>query len=205
MENQKISNRNLAGAGIIAALAASACCITPVLVLVAGLSGAASSMSWMEPLRPVFIGITLVVLGFAWYRKFAKRYKIACACENDNKSSFLHTKKFLGLATVLAIMFLAFPYYASALYPEKQTDIIYVDTNNIVEVNIQIEGMTCTVCEAHIDHAVSNVDGVIEVNSNHKTGKAIVKFDKTKSSVDTIVDTINETGYKVIGYDLIGN
>ena len=97
---------------------------------------------------------------------------------------------------------MAFPYYASALYPKNTTEIVYVDANDILEVNLQIEGMTCTGCEAHLNHAVSSVDGVIEVTSNHKTGTAIVKFDKTKSSVDTIVDAVNETGYKVIGYEL---
>ncbi|MCF6243353.1 MAG: hypothetical protein L3J74_18705, partial [Bacteroidales bacterium] len=50
METEKTSKR-LLGAGIISAVAASLCCITPVLAIIAGSSGIAASFSWLEPLR----------------------------------------------------------------------------------------------------------------------------------------------------------
>ncbi|MEC3965274.1 hypothetical protein VM932_07290, partial [Muricauda sp. SYSU M86414] len=37
-----------------AALLSSFCCITPVLALVAGTSGLASTFSWLDPIRPYF-------------------------------------------------------------------------------------------------------------------------------------------------------
>lgn len=61
------------GAGLISAIAASLCCITPVLALVAGSSGIAAGFSWLEPARPYLIGITILVLGFAWYQKLKYR------------------------------------------------------------------------------------------------------------------------------------
>jgi len=42
------SNKIL-GVGIFTAVAASLCCITPVLALLAGTSGIASTFSWIEP------------------------------------------------------------------------------------------------------------------------------------------------------------
>ncbi|MEL0215875.1 MAG: mercuric transporter MerT family protein, partial [Burkholderiaceae bacterium] len=62
------TDKKLIGAGLLTAFAASLCCITPVLALVAGTSGLASSFSWLEPARPYFIGLTILVLGFAWYQ-----------------------------------------------------------------------------------------------------------------------------------------
>ena len=59
----------LLSSSVITAIASSLCCITPLLALIAGTSGAASSVSWMEPLRPYLIGVTVVVLIFAWYQK----------------------------------------------------------------------------------------------------------------------------------------
>ena len=52
--NQPVSipSKSLAGTGLLAALAASLCCITPLLVIVGGLGGVASTFSWLEPLRP---------------------------------------------------------------------------------------------------------------------------------------------------------
>ena len=63
------TDKKLIGAGLLTAIAASLCCITPVLALVAGTSGLASTFSWLEPFRPYFIGLTILVLGFAWYQK----------------------------------------------------------------------------------------------------------------------------------------
>ena len=68
METGKTSNK-VAYAGILTAMAASICCITPVLALIAGTSGIASTFSWVEPFRPYLIGITILVLVFAWYQK----------------------------------------------------------------------------------------------------------------------------------------
>ena len=66
-------NNRLVGAGVLSAVAASLCCITPVLALISGASGVASTFSWMEPARPYLIGITVLVLGFAWYQKLKPR------------------------------------------------------------------------------------------------------------------------------------
>jgi len=63
------SDNKLIGAGLLTAITASLCCITPVLALIAGTSGIASTFSWIEPFRPYLIGLTILVLGFAWYQK----------------------------------------------------------------------------------------------------------------------------------------
>ena len=60
------TDKKLIGAGLLTAFAASLCCITPVLALVAGTSGLASRFSWLEPARPYFNGLTILGLGFAW-------------------------------------------------------------------------------------------------------------------------------------------
>jgi len=198
MENKINQNKKLASAGLLAAFAASLCCITPLLALVAGMGGIASSLSWLEPLRPLFIGITVLVLGFAWYQQLKTKMEIECDCETDEKKSFLQTKKFLGIVTVLAALLLAFPYYSSIFYTTNSANAATVSAVNTQQVDLKIGGMTCTGCETHINHAVSNVEGVIQVESDYKTGDAVIKFDESKVSVDEIVDAVNATGYKVI-------
>ena len=59
----------LAITSLLTAITASLCCIAPVLALIAGTSGFASTFSWIEPFRPYLIGLTIVVLLFAWYQK----------------------------------------------------------------------------------------------------------------------------------------
>jgi hypothetical protein len=100
------SDSKLIGAGLLTASVASLCCITPVLALIAGSSGIASTFSWIEPFRPYLIGLTVLVLGFAWYQKLipiaiGTQKEIDCECETDENPKFLQTKTFLGTVTVL--------------------------------------------------------------------------------------------------------
>src|SRR5690606_32055212 len=92
-------NNRLVGAGVLSAVAASLCCITPVLALISGASGVASTFSWMEPARPYLIGITVLVLGFAWYQKLKPRTaeEIQCDCEEDEKKPLLQNYTYLVL------------------------------------------------------------------------------------------------------------
>src|SRR5690554_7743242 len=80
-------DNKLIGAGILTAFAASLCCITPVLALIAGTSGLAASFSWLEPFRPYLIGLTILVLGFAWYQKLKPKKEIDCDCETEDRKS----------------------------------------------------------------------------------------------------------------------
>ena len=82
------TDNKLIGTGLLTAIAASLCCITPVLALIAGTSGLASNFSWLEPFRPYFIGLTILVLGFAWYQKLKPQKKIDCKCETTEKPNF---------------------------------------------------------------------------------------------------------------------
>lgn len=203
MSNQKTS-KGLVWTGILSAIAASLCCITPILALVAGASGIASAFSWLEPARPYLIGITVLVLGFAWYQKLKPRSKeeIECACEED-KPSFWQTKTFLGIVTVFAALMLAFPYYSNIFYPKTESKVIIIESGNIVQANFDIDGMTCTGCEEHIKNAVAELPGFISAEANHETGKASVKFDKSKTSIEDVASSINKTGYKVTKQEIV--
>ena len=185
-------------AGIFAAIGASLCCITPVLALIGGASGLATSFSWIEPYRPYFITVTVLIFAFAWYQKIKPQNQNDCDCEINNKKSFWQTKIFLGIITVIATLLIAFPYYAKIFYPMPPlTKVIVVDKNNMHTVQLNIKGMDCEACTAHINNELLKVNGVIEANTFYKNGNAIVKFDDSKISVDAITNAINVIGYKV--------
>ena len=205
METQKKSNKSLL-AGILAAFAASLCCITPVLALLGGVGGLAASLSWLDPFRPYFMAMTILVFGFAWYQKLKPKTAAVddCGCEVDEKQSFLQSKKFLGIITVIAGLLLAFPHYSGVFFPDSNTAIIVSDENNIVEATISINGMTCTGCEHHVNNALNQSAGVIEASSSFENGEAKVKFDKTKVDVESLANAIaRETGYEVTDHTIL--
>jgi len=200
MENPKKS-KGVVATSILAAVGASLCCITPVLALVAGSTGAAATFTWMEPFRPFLVGITVMVLGFAWYQKL-KPVKLEddCACEVEpNKKPFMQTKTFLGIITIFAAATLTFPSYAHIFYPENESTAVITEMSNIQKVHFDIEGMTCQGCSEHIKHAVSENVGIVQVDASWKNGEATVEYDASELSLDSLTASINATGYKVVG------
>ncbi len=191
------TNNKLIGAGLLTAIAASLCCVTPVLALIAGTSGLASTFSWLESFRPYFIGLTILVLGFAWYQKLKPKKQIDCNCETAEKPKFIQSKKFLGIVTSFAIVMLAFPYYSSVFYPKTEKQIIIVDKSNIEKVEFTISGMTCASCEEHINHEVNKLIGIVNLKASYENGNTIVEFDNSKTNISEIEKAINSTGYSV--------
>lgn len=197
----KTKSNSLLGAGIFTAIAASLCCITPVLALISGASGAASAFPWMEPFRPYLLGLTVLVLGFAWYQKLKPRTteEIQCDCEEENKKPFMQTKMFLGIVTVFAFIMMAFPYYGHIFYPKANKQVMVISSEDIQEMKFNVRGMTCASCEEHVKHAVNELPGIVSVSANSLEGNATVKFDNSKTNKETIIKSIDATGYKVSG------
>lgn len=182
--------------GIVTALASSLCCITPVLAIIAGSSGLASTFSWLDPFRPYLIGMTVLVLGFAWYQKLKPLQKIDCNCETTQKPNFMQTKSFLGIITVMTVLLLSFPSYAHIFFPKTQSTAIVTPTSEIQKVEFTIKGMTCSGCEHHVKTEISKLKGIVEVIVSYEKGNAIVRFDNKQTNIEEIEKAINSTGYK---------
>lgn len=196
MKNKQ--SNSLTITSLLTAVSASLCCITPVLALLAGSSGIAASFSWLDPFRPWLIGITVVVLAFAWYQKLKPRsaQEIECECEDDEKPSFWHSKKFLGIVTVFAVVLLAFPYYADAFYPETNLSVLeYTNLESTYEINIT--GMTCSGCEEHVKLEIGKLSGISGLEVSYEKANAVVTFDELKTNIDEVKAAVDNTGYKV--------
>lgn len=203
-----MKDKLLSGGGIITALLASLCCITPVLAVLGGLGGIATTFSFLEPFRPYLIGLTIIVLGYAFYNAYKpkKVNDINCNCETDEKTKFINSKKFLWIITAISALLITFPYYSKALFPTKKENVIVVQSDNIVKAEIHIEGMTCTSCEHSVDFALQSENGVIKESSAYETGIAKVEFDKSKVTEEQLKNAVEEkVGYKVKNIERTNN
>ena len=192
----------LIGTGVITAIAASLCCITPVLALIAGTSSIASSFSWIEPARPYLIGLTIAVLGFAWYQKLKPQPVDDCSCVVDEKPKFFQSKAFLLIVTIFAILMLTFPSYAKVFFPKKVKTQIIAEKSNIKTLELNIKGMSCETCEAEVNLEVNKLPGIIQSAVSYKNKNAVIQFDTSKTTIKEITDAVNATGYKVINQSL---
>ena len=58
-----------------------------------------------------------------------------------------------------------------------------------------VGGMTCAACQAHVDRAVSKLDGVQSVAVNLLAGSMLVDYDPTQVSPDDICTAVDRAGY----------
>ena len=58
-----------------------------------------------------------------------------------------------------------------------------------------VGGMTCAACQAHVDRAVSKLDGVQSVAVNLLAGSMMVDYDPAQVSLDDICTAVDRAGY----------
>lgn len=106
--------RLIAAGGVLGALAASSCCILPLVLFSVGVGGAwIGNLTALAPYQPIFVAITLGFLGYGHYLVYWRARKAcadgtACARPLPNRA----VKIALWTATALVGAALAFPYVA---------------------------------------------------------------------------------------------
>jgi mercuric ion transport protein len=103
--------------GILGAIAASSCCIAPLVLFSLGVSGAwIGNLTALAPYQPYFIAATLACLGYGYWLVY-RRNKIACAegaaCARPLPNHIV--KAGLVLATILVAGAIAFDLFAPLL------------------------------------------------------------------------------------------
>ncbi len=73
LEDESKKTKLIAAGGILGALAASTCCIVPLVLFSLGVSGAwVGNLAALEPYKPIFIAITLGFLGYGYWMVYRK-------------------------------------------------------------------------------------------------------------------------------------
>ncbi|MGF1624000.1 MAG: mercuric transporter MerT family protein [Alphaproteobacteria bacterium] len=104
--------RLAAAGGILGALAATACCIVPLVLFTLGAGGIwVGRLASLAPYQPYFIGFALVSIGFGFWQVYG-RSKAACtdgaACARPLPRRLV--KAALCSATVLVLAAILYPY-----------------------------------------------------------------------------------------------
>ena len=191
------------GAGLLAAIASSLCCIAPLIAIIGGVAGTASAFSWIEPARPYLIGISILALGLAFYQAYKPNDTDDCNCDVHEKKSFLNSKGFLWTITIISILMFSFPYYSNNFYPPVIAEQGDSDSTKTVQCTIDIKGMTCAGCESHVQTALLPMNGVTEAKASYKEGNAVIQVDTSKISIKELkLKLQEETGYEVMNHEI---
>ena len=71
-----------------------------------------------------------------------------------------------------------------------------VQNNRLIQTKVEVEGMMCGMCEAHVNDAVRKAIPVRKVNSSHTKGETMILTEGMPDS-ELIRRAIDNTGYTV--------
>jgi mercuric ion transport protein len=113
--NVQRQQRLMAAGGLVGALAASSCCILPLVLFSLGVSGAwIGNVTQLAPYQPFFIAATIVCLGYGYWLVY-RSSKAGCAGGEACARPLRLVQLGLIVATVLVIAAVGFDFLAPLL------------------------------------------------------------------------------------------
>jgi len=192
------------GGAVLAAAAASLCCIGPLVFVLFGL-GAFGAATVFDTARPYLLGVAILLLAFGFYRAYFRRAAAcvpdeACAAKAVNRASRIA----LWIAAVAVIAFALSPYYAGTLArrmngapsaPGSAPAAAVVESGTS-QATFKVTGMTCAGCENTIKLALEKTPGVRSSEVSYDRGEAVVEYDRKLTTPEKLRDAISQTGYQ---------
>lgn len=205
----KVSSRRTLGAAIGAAVAASICCVGPLVLIALGASGAwMSSLTFLEPIKPLLTLATGGFLGFAFSRVYAKSSEPeACVPGSlcaDPRTDRVNKAALWGVALLVSGLLMVpsivgwadgsnnEPAGSAATAQALAAAPVAQDRERVV---LSIENMTCAACPHNVRKALEALDGVNVIDVTSNPPQAVVEFNPAKVQVDDLTKATTDIGY----------
>jgi mercuric transport protein len=199
----KTNSRRTLGAAIAAAVAASICCVGPLVLIALGASGAwMSSLTFLEPVKPLLTLATGGFLGYAVARVYAKAAEPE-VCEPGSLCANPKTDRVNKIAlwgvTALVAGLLMVPTFVGMADQGGNTpatsEVAAPAPEGTERVVLDIENMTCAACPHNVRKALAAIDGVKVMDVTMTPPRAIVEYDARKVTVEELTTATKNVGY----------
>lgn len=189
MDSKKLS--------IFSIIAASSCCLPPLILLgltlvgigtsgVVGVSSALGALKWYL--------LPSAIIGVCFSYWFYFREKRNCS----NRSCKMKNEKLTRFMLIISTM-AVFGFLAWSLYPYVFYDAAFPVSNDTSSESLaiySIEGMTCGGCEIAVEGAIKATGLVDSVRSNFMDSKAYVWYQE-RPNLELIKKAVASVGYQV--------
>jgi len=175
--------------GVLAGVVASLCCVGPLLALSLGLGSFAAS-AWFAQWRPVFLGVTFVLLSVAWYLTY-RRPKVDCKDGSCARPPGKAARISLWLGTLVALAAAIYPSLPAANHQINAAAVASSDAS----LSVLIPSMDCPPCAAGIEASPSRAPGVKQAAVDYDTKTAVLVYDPSVSDLDKLLALIDATGF----------
>jgi mercuric ion transport protein len=192
------------GGAVLAALAASSCCIGPLILAALGIGGA-GAFAVLAAYRPYILGVTAVLLAGGFYLTYRKPRAAAgaasvgdaCGCEQPSPNAGRAGKIGLWIATAMALVFAAAPNLLACLANRShQAAGATTAGAAVAHATIHVEGMDCEACATHIRGALAKAGGFHDLTLDLKAKTVTVAYEPAPGRLQAYVAAINDLGYE---------
>lgn len=175
--------------GVFAGLAASLCCIGPLLALSLGL-GSFAAAAWLAQWRPVLLGVTFVLLGLAWYFSY-RRPKADCEGGSCTRPPGKTTRISLWFGTLVALGAAIYPSLPAANRSINAAAVAASDA----KLSVLVPSMDCPPCAAGIEASLSRAPGVKQAVVDYDSKVAVLIYDPSATNRDQLLALIDASGF----------
>jgi copper chaperone CopZ len=175
------------------AIAASVCCLGPLVLLALGVSGAwITHLTGLEPYRPIFAAMALIFLGFAFYSVYRRPKAESCPVEKAyaHPGAKRKYRTTLWIALVLILGLLIFPYLVPYVFAGSQGVGRQTET-----IRIAVRNMSCFSCTVTVKKSLTRFEGVQEVKVTLNPPEAVVVFEPARVGVEDIIKATTQAGF----------
>ncbi|VAX17729.1 hypothetical protein MNBD_NITROSPINAE02-517 [hydrothermal vent metagenome] len=202
-KNIKSGSDKLGLAGAVAAtIAASVCCVGPIVLMGLGVSGAwIGSLSAFTPYRPVFMAVAFGLLGLAFYKTYTKPKPEECSPDSycANPKSRRVEKAMLFVFSALIVGLLAFPYAAGYVFAENVKPQVkaakVIPRVKTTQAILEVSNLTCVSCAIPVRRSLEKLDGVESAKVTMNPPQAIVLYDPARITPDELTVATTKAGY----------
>ena len=162
---------------VLGALLSSACCWLPLAFIGMGVSTVGVA-GFFEAYRSALLVTTAGLLSFGFYFVYVRNPKCDTGdmCRVPDQRLLRLNKVSLWVATVLVVLFAAFPSYFAALGQSQEASPVRAEVSSSTQRVYAIEGMTCEGCTGHVRAAIRELPNVVAVNVSYPDRTATVEF-----------------------------
>ena len=182
------------GAALAAALAASSCCIGPLVLAALGVGGA-GAFAALAVYRPWILGATGILIAVGFYLTYRKPVAVEgddCGCERPKTARA--GKIGLWIATVIVVLIAAAPTLIAKVFDSHR---VAADSSaRTTTAVIHVEGADCEACAAHIRVALDKVGGFHALALDVPSQRITVTYEPTPGRLDAYVAAIDHLGYE---------
>jgi mercuric ion transport protein len=183
------------GGAILTALAASSCCIGPLVLAAMGVGGAGATAA-LGAYRPYFLGATAALLLAGFYLTYRKPRATAaeCACERPRASRAGRIA--LWISTVAVVLVAASPPLLARWADARGLDANAATDPRLAHATIAVNGIDCEACASPMRKALARVGGFRDLSIDMSKHTVFVSYEPAPGRLEAYVAAINDLGYE---------